>query len=167
MRKGSCNCLPRITRDPPPYSLCISNILLCLLVVKHTRILYRKQLHLVPQWLTSESTDPFENPKDLGPISPRNAPMNKQNLVRNFRDHRPQQVNVSQLSSLDKMERKGHRFNWPSFPPPSLPGLSVLFNRVRSFKRMHMEHWGREGTPAQSDKSAKIILTSNGVTDVD
>lgn len=137
MRKGSCNCLPRVTRDPTPYSLCISNILLCLLVVQYTRILYRKPLHLVPQWLTSESTDTFENlMKDLDPISPRNAPMNKQN----FRDHRPQQVNVSQLSSLDKMERKGHRFNWPTFPPPSLPGLSVLFNRVRSFKRMHMEH---------------------------
>lgn len=118
MRKGSCNCLPRITRDPPPYSLCISNILLCLLVVKHTRILYRKQLHLVPQWLTSESTDPFENPKDLGPISPRNAPMNKQNLVRNFRDHRPQQVNVSQLSSLIRWKEKDIDSIGPVSRPP-------------------------------------------------
>lgn len=106
MRKGSCNCLPRITRDPPPYYLCISNILFSLLVAKYTRILHRKQHHLVPQWLTAESTDPFENlMKDMDPTAPRNAPMHKQNLVRNFRDHRPQEVNVSQLSSLDKMER--------------------------------------------------------------
>ena len=51
----------------PPTSLCISNFL-SLLLEKKTRI-QGKQHHLVPQCLTSESTDPFENLiKDMDPV---------------------------------------------------------------------------------------------------
>lgn len=55
----------------------------------------------------------------------------------------------------------------PVSHPPLYLGWVSSSTECEASRGMHMEHWGREGTPAQSDKSAKIILTSNGVTDVD
>lgn len=42
----------------------------------------------------------------------------KQNLARIFIGHGPQDVNGSQLSSLDLMERKGHKIHLAQFPVP-------------------------------------------------
>lgn len=74
--------------------------------------------------------------KAMDPLPQGNTQMHKQNLARNFTEAIDLGINGSQLNSLDLMGgKKGHQFNWPSFPSPSLPGMSVLFNRVRSFKR--------------------------------
>lgn len=68
--------------------------------------------------------------------------------------HGPQEVNGSQLSVLIWWKEKD-RFNWPSFPSPLYLGWVSSSTECEASRGMHMEHWGREGTPAQSDKSAK------------
>lgn len=65
------------------------------------------------------------------------------------------------------MERKGHNSIGPASRPPLYLGWMSSSTECEASRGMHMEHWGREGTPAQSDKLATRILTSNGVTDVD
>lgn len=164
MGKRSCNCLPWFY--PTPY------------------FPVHFKFPVIPAWEINNNSGKIASPgttvlnfriyrslwksdKRYGPCPIRNAKMHKQNLVRNFRGHGPQEVNGFQLSSLDLMERKRHTFNWPSFPTPLYLGWESSSTECEASRGMHMEHWGREGTPAQSDTSAKIILTSNGVTDVD
>lgn len=64
--------------------------------------------------------------------SPRNGQMHKQNLARTSWRSRTSRSQWIPAECPDLMERKGQS---AQFPIPPLPGMSVLFNRVRSFKR--------------------------------
>lgn len=65
------------------------------------------------------------------------------------------------------MEKKGHHSTGPVSHPALYLGWVSSSTKCEASRGTHMEHLGREGTLAQSDKSAKIILRSNGVTDSD
>lgn len=73
-RKKSCNCLPQITIDTRPTSLCISNFL-SFLLAEYTRFLHGKQHHLVAIVLNFQLYRSLENLIRHGPLPLKSAQM--------------------------------------------------------------------------------------------